>query len=203
MTDDHAMDDQLEESAPAQEQRPPLFKIPNVVEDLRSLPAMFATRRALWIPVILLLVGAVLVYAYSAGFIPAGLEGPVSMYIQFFFVPYGLFTFFLGGFLAPRAAYLVGFLLGLLDGLLWAGLILIERTGVPGSEATAAVGSAEMVQIFVYALVYGTLAAAFAGWYRNFLRRMSEQGRARRADREAQERIRRREEKRTARRPTT
>lgn len=192
-----------ERPATGSDRRPPLFKFPNVVEDVRALPGMFVTRKALWIPVVLLLVGATIVYLYSTGLIPVDLQGPAAMYIQFFFVPYGLFTFFLGGFLAPRAAYLVGLLLGVIDGLLWAILVVLNRTGVPGTEPTPAMGTAEITQVFVYAVVYGTLAAAFAGWYRNFLRRMSEQGRARRVQREADERARRRDERRAARRPTT
>jgi hypothetical protein len=196
------LEEQPEEAVAAEEPRQPMFTPPRFREDLRALPRMFRERRALWIPVILLVVGFALLYAYASNAVPPDLEGPVLMYVQFFFVPTGLFTFFLGGFLATRASYLVGFLLGLLNGLLWLALIALDRSGVPGStEGMEPIGTGAIVQLFVYALIYGTLAAAFAGWYRNFLRRMSERGRARRAEREAQERARRRDERRQARRP--
>lgn len=189
-----------EEVAPetlVQEPRPPLFTPPRVREDLRALPGMFRTRRALWIPVIILLVGFVATFAFYRDMVPAELAGPVEMYIQFFFFPQALFTFFLAGFLAPRASYLVGLLLGLFNAALWA--ILIFGLGVaiePGIDPYVVASNFLLIGV-----LYGTLAAAFAAWYRNFLRRMSDRGRARRAELEARERARRRDERRTARRP--
>lgn len=181
----------------AEEPRQPLFTPPRIREDVRLLPELFRTRRALWIPVIILLVGFVATLALYTGSVPAELTVPVEMYIQFFFFPQALFTFFLAGFLAPRASYLIGFLLGVLNAVLWAVLIIGLRISVVANVDPVAVTA----NFLLIGVIYGTLAAAFAAWYRNFLRRMSDRGRLRRAEREAQERARRRDERRAARRP--
>ena len=52
--------------------------------------------------------------------------------------------------------------------------------------------------MLLYGVVYGTLAAAFAAWYRDFLRGMQDRGKQRRAEQEAKERDRRRDERQEA-----
>jgi hypothetical protein len=197
---DRAADREPVETQPepaAEEPRQPIFTPPRFREDVRLLPQLFRTRRALWIPVIILLVGFVLTFAFYRGMVPVELAVPVEMYIQFFFFPQALFTFFLAGFLAPRASYLIGFLMGVLNAALWAVLLFgLDIAFEAGMEPTMVAANFLMIGV-----IYGTLAAAFAAWYRNFLRRMSERGRARRAAREAEERARRRDERRSARRP--
>jgi hypothetical protein len=118
-----------------------------------------------------------------------------DLYVQIFFLPPALLTFFLAGYIAPRASYLVGALLGLLSGVLW--IILVLTTPVPTESPLAGLTDIGTVVIYLLALNvgYGTFAAAFAGWYRDFLRRMRDQGTARRAEREAQERAKRREQR--------
>lgn len=194
--------DEAVEETPAEEPRKPFFTMPNIREDILVLPSLFRTRKLLWVPVILLLVGFGLNYAGFMELIPLDLVPIVDLYSQFFFVPFGLFTFFLGGFLAPRASYLVGFLLGLLNGLLWTILIFIG-TSLPAATGTTAPSGdpgQAAIEVTLIAVLYGTFAAAFAAWYRNFLRQMQERGKQRRADREAQEKAKRREERRSVRR---
>jgi hypothetical protein len=100
-------------------------------------------------------------------------------------------VFFIGGFLAPRASYLVGAILGLIDGILWALLGFL----VPGSTVTAdgtveTTGSpltvADAVVFVLIAMVVGVLAASFAAWYRNFLRNSQERARQNRIARDQQ-----------------
>lgn len=157
-------------------------------------------------PVALLLVGFVLAYLLYVEVVPADLVELAGLYIQFFFWPTGLFTFFIAGFLAPRAAYLIGFLLGVLNGLLWAVLIYFGTTLPVSVEPTEPAAPTDpftaAMNVFVVSILTGTLAAAFAAWYRNFLRQMQERGKQRRAEREAQERAKRRDERRAARRGT-
>lgn len=177
--------------------------MPDVRADLIALPGLFRTRRALWIPVLMLLVGFALMNLIFAGVLSEEIAGVAGLYVQFFFVPYGLFTFFIGGFLAPRASYLVGLLLGLLNGLLWTILIFLGSAVPTTGDVVAAPAdpATEALRVTAIAVVYGTLAAAFAAWYRDFLRGMQERGRARRAEQELKEKARRREERRTTNRP--
>jgi hypothetical protein len=177
-----------------------LFATPRLREDIRYLPTMFRERKLLWVPVIVLLVGFALTYVAYLGQLPAGLADMADLYIQFFFVPYGLFTFFIGGYLAPRASYLVGFLLGVLNGVLWSVLIFIGTSLPVQPDAPPQEPTAAAIQVVGIAVLYGTLAAAFAGWYRNFLRGMRERGQQRRQERELAERAKRRQERQEARR---
>jgi hypothetical protein len=199
--DERAAEETLSE---AEQPRQPAFTLPNVPEDLRALPGMYRTRRALWIPVALLGVGfvAALALATQAAPVDVGLYLPffdfvpfavmAALFVQLFFDPSGMFTFFIGGFVAPRAAYLVGLVLGALNAVMWVVVVAIAP------QAEAPIDPAPYV---ITALAFGPLAAAFAGWYRSFLRRMSAQNQARRAQREAELRARRRTERRAAKRP--
>jgi hypothetical protein len=187
-------------AAPAE--RPRLFKLPDIRADLRALPGMFLTRKLLWLPLLLLLVGVGMTLVLPG--LSADVGAIIDLYIQFFFVPPALFTFFIAGFFAPRASYLVGLLYGLLAGVMWTIVILAQGQIVSSGGAAAAPTTLDPpVVIFNMLLIgalYGTLAAAFASWYRDFLRGMQARGAARRADQEAMERAKRREERQEARR---
>ena len=103
------------------------------------------------------------------------------------------------------ASYLVGFLMALVLSGMWAILLLgfgfiyaIALGGVyvlPEEFRTEAA-----LQFASVSILYGILAAAFAAWYRNFLRGIQERGKTRRAVKEVDERARRREERAEARR---
>jgi hypothetical protein len=192
--DEQAEDQETDAQAPAA--RPSLFALPNIREDIRALPTIFRTRRLIWLPFGLVLIGFVLALLIYG--MPVDLQTWVALYLQFFFVPQGLFVYFIGGFLAPRASYLVGALLGVLSGALY-GIAIVATlpagTNIELSEAALSVASYTFTGI-----VLGTFAGGFAAWYRNFLRQMQENGQKRRADKEAQERAKRRAERQEARR---
>jgi signal transduction histidine kinase len=189
-------------------ERKSLFRMPNVREDLKALPSILTSRRMVLLPLALLVIGFILVLVFPG--LSADLQVFAGYYLQFFYVPPALFTFFLAGFFAPRASYLVGALYGLIAGVLWAvefsGFIgpATTPTGEPStSDPVATAGVA-----LVYGVIYGTLAAALASWYRDFLRGMQERGKQRRAVSEVDERAKRREQRQEARklakqRPTT
>ena len=190
--DEAAVEEAATEPAP---QRRPLFAMPNVREDIRALPGMFRERRRLWIPFVLLLAGFALAYPLYTGALTGDAGAFAGMFVNFFFLPQSLFTFFLGGFLAPRASYLVGFVLGVVNAALWAVLLLL--LGVRMTDEVDAVVVA--VNLFVIAVVFGTLAAAFAAWYRNFLRGSQERARRNQALRAQQARAKAREAERAER----
>ena len=198
---DEMVDDQDQEpqsSAPAE--RPRLFRMPNVREDIKALPSIFMSRRLLWVPLLLLVVGLVATLV-APGLAPEA-AGIAELYIQFFFVPPALFTFFIAGFVAPRASYLVGFIYGLIGGAMWSAVILFSGAQITtGTDAATAVEpGAAILQMMTIGALYGTLAAAFAAWYRDFLRGMQDRGKARRAEQEARERAKRRDERHESRR---
>jgi hypothetical protein len=185
------------DTEPVAPPRKPFFTFPDVRSDLRALPEMFRTRRLLWLPFIILAVGFVLVLVQAA--LPVEIQPWVVLYVQYFFLPQALFTYFIGGFLAPRAAYLIGLLLGLTTGVLWAiVLVVLPDTQAAFSSATDVASLIGL--IVVESLVLGMFAGGFAGWYRNYLRSMQERSRSRQADREASLKAKRRDERQEQRR---
>jgi hypothetical protein len=192
-----------------QPERKPLFKMPNIREDLRLLPSIVRSKPILLLPLVLFLVGLGIFLALPS--LPVDIANIAGYYIQFFFAPPALFTFFIAGFFAPRASYLIGFFYGVMAGVIWSIAILtVGTTAVDpqGAPATAAVDPPMIIlNMLAIGILYGTLAAALASWYRDFLRGIQERGKARRADKEVDERTRRREQRQEARkvakRPTT
>lgn len=184
---------------PAERQR--MFKMPNFREDIRALPTILRTRKLLWLPLLLLVIGTGIVLV-----LPSLTAEPLALadlYLQFFYVPPALFTFFIAGFIAPRASWLIGLLYGVIAGFLWFIAFI-----PPSLVTTPTAFATQLFLLIMNGALYGTFAAAFAAWYRDFLRGMQERGRARRADQEANERAKRRDERQEARRvakqkPTT
>jgi len=202
--------DYIDATAPPAPERKPLFKMPNIREDVRALPSIIRSRPILFLPLVLL-VGGLGIFLALPGLSPE-IAGIAGYYIQFFFAPPALFTFFIAGFFAPRASYLVGFIYGLIAAVVWSIAILaVGRSAVldPAAPVSTAPLDTPMVllNMLVIGVLYGTLAGALAGWYREFLRGIQERGKARRAVKEVDERARRRDERaearRVAKRPTS
>lgn len=189
-------DDAPQEEAPAA--RPSLFKMPNIRQDIRELPAILGARRLIWLPFALVLIGFILTLIYWG--LPGDLHGVIAIYISFFFVPSGLFAYFIAGFIAPRASYLVGLLVGAFSGFLYG---LADALVRPPDLAVSVGDAAAQIAYFTFnGAVLGTFAGGFAAWYRGFLRGMQQNGQQRRADREARERAKRREERQESRKVT-
>jgi hypothetical protein len=179
--------------------RKPLFTMPNIREDLRQLPGMVRSKPILFLPLVLFLVGLGIFLALP-GLSPE-IAGIAGYYIQFFFAPPALFTFFIAGFFAPRASYMIGFIYGVLAAVIWSIAILAVGVQVDPTTPAPAVVDPPMVilNMLVLGILYGTLAAALASWYREFLRGIQERGKARRAVKDVDERTRRRELRQEAR----
>jgi hypothetical protein len=193
--EDEQLDDEIEDTPAEPAPRAPLFRIPNIVEDARQLPGMFRAKPLLWLPFGLLLIGFILALVIYG--LPTEIQPWVALYLQFFFVPQGLFAYFIGGFLAPRASYLVGMIMGVLSGAGYAIAIIATLpagTTIQTGEAVASVAS-----YMLTGAVLGTFAGGFAAWYRNFLRNMQQGNNKRRGDKEAQEREKRRQARQASR----
>ncbi len=171
--------------------RPSMFRMPDFREDIRVLPEMFRTRRLLWLPFVMLVVTFVVALLWIQGVLPASLGWLVSLAVELLLRPTGLFVFFIGGFLAPRASYLVGAILGLIDGILWAllGFLAPGSTVTPDGQLQTtgtAITLTDAIVFILVAMVVGILAASFAAWYRNFLRTSQERARQNRIARDQQ-----------------
>jgi hypothetical protein len=187
----------------APKRRPLLFQWPDIRSDIRYLPYMFRTRRLLWLPFGLLLVGFIMALAFNV--IPVEYQQWALLYFQYFFAPQALFTYFIGGFVATRASYLIGFMLGLLTGVLWSVVLAANTISTPPSADTAGLPSGDdLLQtigtVLVASMVLGTFAAGFAGWYRDFLRGMQNRSKDRQAQREQEAKAKRASDRQEARR---
>lgn len=201
---DDEMDDEVAAIA-APQPRQSMFRMPDIAADLRILPGMLRSEKKLWIPFLMLFGAFLLALGYwSWGIVPEDMAGLVSIVVSLVLQPTGLFVFFIGGFLAPRASYLVGAVLGIVDGVLFSLLVLMvpaEATTPPGGEMPDPTATLEPAQFLAYvgiAMMVGILAAGFAAWYRNFLRNSQERARQNRAAREQQARIKAKEDARAA-----
>ncbi len=180
------------------------FALPDVRGDLRALPRMLLTRKRLWIPFLLVIAAFVIGLAGNRLLIPAPLIEPAGIFVQLVLPTQSLIAFFLAGFMATRGSYLVGLLLGLMTGPLYA-IWYWEAFGAQLAAELATRGTVIsfeqfLVQATIQGALFGTLAAGFAAWYRGFLRSSQERGRQNRIAREQQALQRRKEAEREARR---
>jgi hypothetical protein len=187
-TDEPELDDELIAPAPVASGRPS-FRLPDVRGDIVALPSVIRARPLVLVPFAMLLVAFLLELVRQSGALPAGAIGDIALlYIQLTLPPTALFVFFIGGFLAPRASWLIGGLLGAFDALLITLLVLINpEEQLQGSGITEVAQG--LVPLWGIAIAVGILAAAFAAWYRTFLRSSQERARANRAAREREQAI--------------
>jgi len=172
-----------------------MFKMPDWRKDVRDLPIILRSSKKVWVAFAALFVSFFMAVALDRGYIPVGPDKIAALFVELTLPPTALFIFFIGGFLAPRASYLVGAVLGLVDGLLWSLLFLISPTAQ--ADATARpVKPVDFVLVVLVAIVVGTLAAGFAAWYRNFLRQSQERARQNRLARDQQAKIKAKEDAR-------
>ena len=127
--------------------------------DLRALPRLLINR-AFLIPAALIVGVAGVIVAFG------GREMISRELSQFFLAPPPLAPVFIAGFLAPRASYLLGGLLGVVQTI--AVLVIISTpalapiVGVPDAGTLAS-------SMFV-SVVFGAFYAAAMAWYKRFLR---------------------------------
>ena len=144
-----------------------------VREDLAALPAL-ATNRALLLPILLTVVSTVAVIATN------GKDAVTPFLFTYFVQTPALGGVFLAGFLAPRASWLLGAIVGLIAAVGYVAILVV----VPGAlgPATPEASTVQGVALYAFTLspFMGAFFAAAAAWYRRFLR-MSNPNRSRQA----------------------
>ena len=99
------------------------FRPPNVREDLRALPRLIIDR-SVWLPS-LLTVAAGIAFAITGGG-----NWLIALIATYFVAPPALGSVFLGGFLAPRASYLVGLIIGFVSAVVASAVILTSSASL-------------------------------------------------------------------------
>jgi hypothetical protein len=152
----------------------------------------------MWVPFVMLIAAFVLALLVLNEALPEGMPLDVTtLYVSLTLPPTSLFVFFIGGFLASRASYLVGALLGIVDALLITILYIVapsvssnaelQQAGVTAGQAEGAALADVLLPTWGIAIFVGILAAAFAAWYKRFLRSSQERAKANRALREQEQ----------------
>jgi hypothetical protein len=165
------------------------FKMPDIRADLPTLPNELRTNRWIWLAAALLLSALGLYLVRDS--VPVEMVSIVAIYIQLMVTPPAL-PVLLAGFFARRAPYLVGAVLGMLNGVVYAILVSSASTTIPASAGRGL----DPFSAFLNATVMGALFGGIAGWYRKFL---SENNARTRAAREARAADQRRKAKQDAR----
>lgn len=150
----------------------------DVRADLAALPGLAVHTKALWVPV-LLTVGAAIAVAVGAAM--STQNTITALLFQYFVQPPAIGGVFIAGFLAPRASWLLGLIVGIVSAAAYAILVLAFPTAIAGTAPDAAQARELVLSGFLLAPVFGALFASGAAWYRRFLQ-LSSPNRGRRAE---------------------
>lgn len=191
----NTLSDQVDADATPEPQKRSMLSMPDIRSDLKSLPGVFK-KPLVWAPFGMLLIAFVIELARQGGALPEGQVADLgTLYVQLTLPPTSLFVFFIGGFVASRASYLVGAILGAFDALLITILVVIapEATLEESGVTEVAEGLAPLWGIAIFV---GVFAAGFAAWYKRFLRSSQERARANKAIKEKEQAEKAREQDR-------
>jgi hypothetical protein len=131
--------------------------------DLRALPDIAIHSKALWLP-LLLTIGTTVAFYFTQG------TDVITKFLFAYFIQTpAIGGVFIAGFLAPRAAWLLGVIVGLVSALCYSFLLfsLFSATLSAGGTGTSAMDIA--TASLVLSPTIGALFAAAAAWYRRFL----------------------------------
>ena len=135
----------------------------NVRQDIASLPWITIHTKAIWLPV-LITIGATIATAVT------GANDMVTGLLFTYFVVFpAIGGVFIGGFLAPRASWLVGVVVGLVSAVCYVALGVAGLLPPPFNEQFTLNATASSVSAFIYSPIMGAFFAAAAAWYRRFL----------------------------------
>ena len=136
--------------------------------DLRALPELVRDK-ALWVPVILTLASTALFVVIR----PEGrtdILGVLTVFLyQYFVVTPAIGGVFVAGFLAKRASWLYGILVGLLASACYSFLVLRGFIGTAPTPETQSQARDVVLASFLLSPIVGAFFASTAAWYRRFL----------------------------------
>jgi hypothetical protein len=144
--------------------------------DLAAFPRIATRTKALWVPVALTLAATVLVAVIGTNGTDLASVLTNFVYQYFVFTP-AIGGVFIAGFLAPRASWLLGIVVGLVAALCFSIVVMNFSAQIPPISTTPEQAASTA---FVVSPLMGALFAAAAAWYRRFLA-LSSPNRARQA----------------------
>ena len=142
--------------------------------DLQALPSIARHSKALWLPILLTIVSGVAYALVRPDGRPVGdpMALLVTLLFQYFLQTPAIGGVFIAGFLAPRASWLLGAIVGIVSAAAYTvmGLsgVLPTTVLVNGVETTVNAGEV-IASAFIVSPVMGAIFASAAAWYRRFL----------------------------------
>ena len=137
------------------------FRPLNLREDLALLPRLLR-HRAFLVPVLLSAVTAIALVAFQ------GRELISQFAATYFLAPPPIGALFIAGFLAPRASYLIGALVGLMS-TIFLGMTASTLSAMPGPDGSTVDPTQVVITGLVISPISGLFFSAAAAWYRRFL----------------------------------
>jgi hypothetical protein len=142
----------------------------HVRQDLAALPWITIHTKAIWLPVLITIAATIVTAATGANDMVTGL-----LFTYFVVFP-AIGGVFIGGFLAPRASWLVGIVVGLVSAACYVALGLTgllppasPGAGTSFADVFAADPRSATISAFIWSPIMGAFFAAAAAWYRRFL----------------------------------
>jgi hypothetical protein len=135
----------------------------HVREDIAALPWIAVHTKAIWLPVLITVAATIATAATGATDMVTGL-----LFTYFVVFP-AIGGVFIGGFLAPRASWLVGIVIGLASAACYVALGVTGKLPAPFAEQFTVSALGASVSAFIYSPIMGAFFAAAAAWYRRFL----------------------------------
>ena len=145
------------------------FRPMNVREDVAALPWIALHTKALWVPL------AITIAATAYIIVTKGQDILSEFAFQYFIQTPAIAGVFLAGFLAPRASWLLGAIVGLFSAACYTLLIFAFASTInfarlsPEALPTEAQAREVAISAFMLSPVIGAFFAAGAAWYRRFL----------------------------------
>jgi hypothetical protein len=140
------------------------FRPINVRDDLASLPWIAIHSKALWVPI------AITIIATAYVVVSQGKDILAQLGFQYFIQTPAIGGVFIAGFLAPRAGWLLGVIVGLVSAACYSLLVISFGTVLyPAAPPTQAEAMNVAVSAFLLSPLIGSFFAAAAAWYRRFL----------------------------------
>jgi len=134
----------------------------NLRDDLASLPWLAVHTRALWLPILIVL-------ATTVGIVALPANALTVFMFQYFLLTPAIGGVFIAGFLAPRASWLAGVVVGLVSALCLSFLTVFFPSSIYSTVPDSAMTQELVIQALILTPLAGAFFAASAAWYRRFL----------------------------------
>jgi hypothetical protein len=133
-----------------------------VREDLAAFP-MLLRHRSLWLPIL------ATVASTGAVVVTQGKDLVTPFLFAYFVQTPALGGVFLAGFLAPRASWLLGAIVGVIAAVGYVAVVALVPSSISPTTPDAAKLGDVAIGAFIASPIMGALFASLAAWYRRFL----------------------------------